>query len=139
MVEAPPQATAPLQEPDADGENNAKVDAKEDDTTAVEALDEKTAVVVEAAPIPSPMSLLWPGYMCVFIDFMGLAITIPIQPFIAAEMGASPGQISAIVGVYSLGQLIGNIVMGKVSDKIGRKPVILMSVTLQPPDSRGHI
>ena len=70
---------------------------------------------------------------------MGLAITIPIQPFIAAEMGASPGQISAIVGVYSLGQLIGNIVMGKVSDKIGRKPVILMSVTLQPPDSRGHI
>eukprot|EP01046_Picozoa_sp_COSAG06_P013679 COSAG06_NODE_832_length_12037_cov_81.245854_5_plen_338_part_00 len=94
----------------------------------VKVVEEASMMGARDVPKPSPISLLWPAYLCVFVDFMGLAITIPIQPFIADDMGASPGQISALVGVYSIGQLLGNIVMGRVSDRIGRKPVILISL-----------
>lgn len=76
----------------------------------------------------SPMSVLWPSYMCVFVDYMGLALTIPIQPFLADEFGATPAQISMLVGSFSAGQLVGNMVMGKLSDKVGRKPIIIASL-----------
>ena len=82
----------------------------------------------EAENRPSPMSVLWPAYMCVFVDFMGLALTIPIQPFLADEFGATPAQISMLVGVFSAGQLVGNLIMGRLSDKIGRKPIIIASL-----------
>ena len=78
---------------------------------------------------PSHFSKLWPAYLCVFVDFMGLALTIPIQPFLADEFGASATAISALVGVFSLGQLLGNMVMGKLSDKIGRRPIIMASLS----------
>ena len=74
------------------------------------------------------MKLLWPAYLCVCVDFMGLALTIPVQPYLADDLGASAFQISALVGTFSLGQLVGNVVMGRLSDKIGRKPIIIMSL-----------
>ena len=85
--------------------------------------------LLHAAPLLlfSPRLSL-PQYMCVFVDFMGLALTIPIQPFLADELDASPTQISMLVGVFSLGQLVGNMVMGQLSDKIGRKPIICASL-----------
>ena len=77
---------------------------------------------------PSYISQLWPAYMCVMVDYMGLALTIPIQPFLAADLGGSAAHASALVGTYSAGQLIGNIVMGRVSDRHGRRPVIIFSL-----------
>lgn len=83
---------------------------------------------VEKVTEKTPMSYLWPAYLCVVVDFMGLALTIPVQPFLADTLGASAFQISALVGTFSAGQLLGNIVMGRLSDKIGRKPIILLSL-----------
>ena len=57
-------------------------------------------------------------------------LTIPRgpQPYLADELGASSFQISALVGTFSFGQLVGNVVMGQLSDRIGRKPIVLMSL-----------
>merc|ERR1712216_479830 len=96
------------------------------------------------------LSILWPAYLCVFVDFLGLGISIPVLPFFTLELGwdshavcpstcpepdpvgetmcgRTPGcgssiDVGAILGVFALGQMIGNQVMGRVSDRIGRKP-----------------
>lgn len=62
------------------------------------------------------------------IDMMGLAVTIPVQPFIASDLGASASQIAMLTGCFSVGQLLGSLIMGKLSDIIGRKNVIILSM-----------
>lgn len=65
-------------------------------------------------------------FLTVFIDLMGFGILIPILPtFASKDLGISDFGIGTIVAVFSLMQFIFNPMMGKLSDKIGRRPVIL--------------
>jgi len=70
-------------------------------------------------------------FVTIFIDLMGFGILIPILPtFGAKELGISDFQIGIVVAIYSFVQFLFNPVFGKISDKIGRRPVILFSLTL---------
>jgi len=71
---------------------------------------------------------LAPAFLCVFVDYFGYGIAIPILPFFALDLGASSLEIGIMTGIYPLFQLFGNIVMGQVSDKYGRKPVVIASM-----------
>jgi multidrug resistance protein len=65
-------------------------------------------------------------FITIFIDLMGFGILIPILPtFASKELGISDFGIGSIVAVFSLMQFIFNPMMGKLSDRIGRRPVIL--------------
>lgn len=65
-------------------------------------------------------------FLTIFIDLMGFGIFIPILPtFASKELGISDFGIGTIVAVFSLMQFIFNPMMGKLSDRIGRRPVIL--------------
>lgn len=65
-------------------------------------------------------------FLTIFIDLMGFGILIPILPtFASKELGISDFGIGTIVAVFSLMQFIFNPMMGKLSDRIGRRPVIL--------------
>jgi MFS family permease len=55
-------------------------------------------------------------------DYFGYGIAIPILPFFALDLGATSLEVGIMTGIYPLFQLFGNIVMGRVSDKYGRKP-----------------
>ena len=67
-------------------------------------------------------------FLTIFIDLMGFGILIPILPtFASKELGISDFGIGSIVAVFSLMQFIFNPMMGKLSDKIGRRPVILVT------------
>ncbi len=67
-------------------------------------------------------------FVTIFIDLMGFGILIPILPtFASKELGISDFGIGSIVAVFSLMQFIFNPMMGKLSDKIGRRPVILVT------------
>ena len=67
-------------------------------------------------------------FLTIFIDLMGFGILIPILPtFASKELGVSDFGIGSIVAVFSLMQFIFNPMMGKLSDKIGRRPVILVT------------
>ena len=48
--------------------------------------------------------------LCVFVDFLGLGIAIPILPYLAIELGGLAFDVGALGGVFSVGQLIGNFV-----------------------------
>jgi DHA1 family tetracycline resistance protein-like MFS transporter len=68
-------------------------------------------------------------FLTVFIDLIGFGMVIPFLSFYAREYGASGVTVGAVVGVYSIMQFFFAPVWGRMSDRIGRRPVILMSVT----------
>jgi MFS family permease len=107
----------------------------------------------------SPLSVLWIGYLCVFVDFLGIAISIPILPYFTLELPwdsdtacpscpqdasavdfATEGRCGEIDGcgtafdvgmtntAFAAGQILGNFLMSKLSDRIGRKPIIMISL-----------
>src|SRR3954471_14322966 len=63
-----------------------------------------------------------------FLVMAGFGIIIPVLPFYAEEIGASPTQLGLLMAVYSLTQLIFAPMWGRVSDRIGRKPVIMIGI-----------
>lgn len=67
-------------------------------------------------------------FLVVFIDLLGFGIIIPILPYYAKELGASALDLGWLMTSYSLAQFILAPVWGRVSDRIGRKPVLLISI-----------
>lgn len=70
-------------------------------------------------------------FLTLFIDMIGFGIVIPVLPLYAENdnrFGASNTELAWIVGIYSLLQFIFAPLMGKLSDRIGRKPVLAVSI-----------
>jgi DHA1 family tetracycline resistance protein-like MFS transporter len=75
------------------------------------------------------MKALLTLFLIVFIDLLGFGIIIPIFPFVAERMGAEPWLITfGGAGVYALAQVISTPVWGRLSDAIGRRPVLMVSM-----------
>jgi MFS transporter, DHA1 family, tetracycline resistance protein len=73
----------------------------------------------------SPLFVL---YLTVFIDLMGFGIVIPILPLYAQDFQASPLAIGWLTGIYSGMQIIFTPILGRLSDRYGRRPVLLISI-----------
>src|SRR5438093_246027 len=71
----------------------------------------------------SPLVVL---FLTVFIDLMGFGIVIPLLPIYAKQMNATRFTAGALISVYSLMQLVFAPAWGRISDDIGRRPVLLM-------------
>ena len=68
-------------------------------------------------------------FVTVFIDLMGFGILIPILPTFGSKiLNISDFEIGVAVAVFSLMQFLFNPVLGKLSDRFGRRPIILMSL-----------
>ncbi len=70
---------------------------------------------------------LGPIYLTVFVDVLALTLVLPLLPFYAKEMGASPFAVGALMASFSLCQLFSAPLLGRLSDRWGRKPVLLAS------------
>lgn len=66
--------------------------------------------------------------LTVLISMMGVGILIPVLPLYAENFGASERQLGLLVGVYPFCQFLFASLMGKISDRYGRRPVLLISV-----------
>jgi DHA1 family tetracycline resistance protein-like MFS transporter len=55
----------------------------------------------------------------------GFGIFLPIFPFLALDLGATPATATIAMGAYSFGQLIASPLWGRLSDRVGRKPVLI--------------
>src|SRR5690606_9156622 len=61
----------------------------------------------------------------VLIGMTGFGVFLPIFPFLALEVGATPTATTIAMGAYSLGQLISSPFWGRLSDRVGRKPILI--------------
>ncbi|HEY9576138.1 MAG TPA: MFS transporter, partial [Pseudobacillus sp.] len=67
-------------------------------------------------------------FVVMFLVMVGFGIIIPVLPFYAENIGASPTQLGLLMAVYSLMQLLFAPMWGRISDRIGRKPVIMIGI-----------
>lgn len=70
----------------------------------------------------------FPIFMIVFVDVLGLGITIPVLPLFAQnQLGAPAWQITTLTSVFFAAQFIASPFLGRLSDRFGRRPVLIMS------------
>ncbi len=73
----------------------------------------------------SPLVLI---FLIVFVDLVGFGIVIPVLPLYAERFGASPLVIGWLLSIYSVMQCVCAPLLGKLSDRVGRRPVLLVSL-----------
>lgn len=67
-------------------------------------------------------------FLTVFIDLVGFGIIIPLGPFLGQKFNASNLEIGLLMSIYSLMQFIFSPMWGTLSDRFGRRPIILVSL-----------
>src|SRR5512138_3410700 len=68
-----------------------------------------------------------PAFIIVLIDLLGLTVIIPVLPLYSVRFGADPLLYGLLGASYPLMQFIGAPVLGRLSDRVGRKPVLVIS------------
>ena len=67
-------------------------------------------------------------FLTIFVNLVGFGIIIPLLPFYARTFGASPITIGFLFASFSLAQLIASPLLGELSDRWGRRPVLILSL-----------
>lgn len=67
-------------------------------------------------------------FLTVFLDLLGFGIVIPLLPFVASDTGANGLMVTLLMASYSLMQFLMAPVWGRLSDRVGRRPVLLASI-----------
>jgi MFS family permease len=78
-----------------------------------------------AADLRRRLAVLW---LVVFVDLLGFGVLIPLIPFYAARLGLSPEWITLVISLHSLLQFVGAPLLGRLSDRFGRRPVLALSM-----------
>ena len=73
----------------------------------------------------SPLLLI---FLTVFIDMVGFGIVIPVLPLYAEHFHASPVEIGWLTGIYSGMQILFVPILGRLSDRFGRRPILIVSL-----------
>ncbi len=68
-------------------------------------------------------------FSILFLVMLGFGIIIPVMPYYAAQLGATEAVFGWLMASYSIMQFIFSPIWGKVSDRIGRKPVLLIGIS----------
>jgi MFS family permease len=68
-------------------------------------------------------------FMTVFIDLIGFGIVMPLLPLYGKQFGANGSMIGLIIASFSVMQFVFSPIWGRLSDRVGRRPVLLISLT----------
>src|SRR5438105_3762104 len=72
-------------------------------------------------------SPLLPIFLIVLVDVLGLTIIMPLLPFYAEKLGASPFVVGLLITSYAACQLVAGPLLGRISDHMGRRPLLIVS------------
>src|SRR5690349_13426222 len=67
-------------------------------------------------------------FFVMLMDVIGLSIIIPVVPFIVQRFNNDAFMVTALTGIYAAAQFLAAPALGKISDRVGRRPVLLISV-----------
>src|SRR3970040_764322 len=65
-----------------------------------------------------------------FIALAGFGLVIPILPYYAERFGAGGLGFGALVGMFSGMQFVATVLLGRLSDRVGRRPILLASIVV---------
>lgn len=82
------------------------------------------APIETKAPPPGALRII---FMIVLADLLGFSVIIPLLPFWARKYDASDLQVGLLFSVYSVCQLIASPILGLMSDRFGRRPILILS------------
>lgn len=68
-----------------------------------------------------------PIFIVVFVDLLGFSIILPLLPYYARNYAATPQTIGLLIATYSICQFLASPILGDLSDRYGRRPVLLYS------------
>ncbi len=80
------------------------------------------------APAPEDKRALVILLSVVFINIAGFGVVIPLLPFYASSFGAPAWQVIILFSAYSLGNFFAEPIWGRLSDRIGRRPVLMLTI-----------
>ena len=92
--------------------------------SSMEAVTETTTTKAAAAG-GKPRLIL---FLTVFIDLLGFGIVIPFLPLYAERLGVGAAGVGVILAIYSAAQLVGAPILGRISDQVGRRPIIMLGL-----------
>ncbi|MDE2511614.1 MAG: MFS transporter, partial [Elusimicrobia bacterium] len=72
-------------------------------------------------------NVLLPIFLIVAVDILGMTIILPLLPFYAEHYGATPQTVGFLITTYALCQLLAGPILGKLSDRYGRRPLLIVS------------
>lgn len=67
-------------------------------------------------------------FLIVFIDLVGFGIVIPLLPFYGEHYAATPAEVGLLMATYSAAQFVAAPLWGRLSDRVGRRPVLAVSL-----------
>src|SRR4030065_218029 len=67
-------------------------------------------------------------FLIFFIALLGFSLILPLLPYYAETYGATPTMVGLLVASYAAAQLVGAPLLGRLSDRLGRRPILLLSV-----------
>ncbi len=73
-------------------------------------------------------SRLLPVFLVVFVDLLGFGLILPLLPYYADSFGATPLVVGLLTASYAAAQLLGAPLLGRLSDRHGRRPILLVSI-----------
>lgn len=87
-----------------------------------------SADAASSRPAPPRRRALTAIFVTVLLDLIGFGMILPLLPFYGQEFHATPFQIGLLFSSYSLAQLVFAPLLGRLSDRTGRRPVLLVSI-----------
>src|SRR5215467_2478027 len=66
-------------------------------------------------------------FLIVLVDILGYTIILPLLPFYSEHLGASPFVVGLLISTYAVCQLISGPIIGSISDRAGRRPLLIVS------------
>src|SRR3954452_8694387 len=75
--------------------------------------------------VTRPLTII---FLTIFVNLVGFGIIIPLLPYYAEQFGASPLVIGLLFAVFSLCQLAAAPALGDLSDRYGRRPILIFSL-----------
>ena len=72
-------------------------------------------------------SPLLPIFLIVLVDILGYTIILPLLPFYAEHLGATPTVVGMLVSAFAVCQFVAGPLLGRLSDSVGRRPVLIVS------------
>ncbi|HEY4376967.1 MAG TPA: MFS transporter [Acidimicrobiales bacterium] len=79
----------------------------------------------QRTPLPPGFGAIW---TTVAIDLIGFGIVLPLLPRYAEDLKITPTVIGFVVASFSVAQMIGSPILGRLSDRFGRKPILIFSL-----------